>query len=380
MIFHTGRKTELKINPYEPCPCGSDKKFKFCCYQKARTTKFDAKKYMEYTDSRLNYEAKKIWEDSDFKKCLAFDEDECEGDIKNAHSIQNNRILNRISKDNHVYYIRANMTKTGPEAVLELISKNKASAFFGFCDKHDTQLFRPIEVIQYNNEPEQNFLFAFRAHAIEYHRKIRKFNHFREIIKINPGFLLKNDGVYLYRVHQFDVEDCEKDQNVFKSDFNINDFTRLRTIFRQLDYEIKFATSTSFTVQYDLEGNEINNIYSLDNVEMPSIYLNVYPVNNGTNIIISYHKKDEEKYNNYFNQLDSLSNEDLSKYLNYLIINYTENVFFHPDLIDNLTERQKKSLLDSFEASIHIMKKFELISEDNYFNFNLFESKDLSIC
>jgi uncharacterized protein YecA (UPF0149 family) len=28
-----------KIDPYEPCPCGSDKKFKFCCYQKTRNNR-----------------------------------------------------------------------------------------------------------------------------------------------------------------------------------------------------------------------------------------------------------------------------------------------------------------------------------------------------
>ena len=29
---------ELKIEAYEPCPCGSEKKFKFCCYSKAKAS------------------------------------------------------------------------------------------------------------------------------------------------------------------------------------------------------------------------------------------------------------------------------------------------------------------------------------------------------
>jgi hypothetical protein len=373
VILLNDSSRKLKIDAYEPCPCGSDKKFKFCCYQKAREIKHDGFKVPEYTEGRMNHEAQEIWKKSDFKTCLAFDKSECDDVIKDAHSIQNNRILNRISKDGHVYYIKAKLTKKGPEAIFDKISRNKASTFFGFCNKHDNELFKPIEQKEYNNEPEQNFLFAFRAHAVEYHRKLRKLNHFREMIKINPGLLMDEEGVYLYRLHQLDVEDCKKNHETFKRDYFLRDFTKIRTIYRKLDFEISFAACSSFAVQFDLEGNKINNIYSIREKFIPSIYLNVYPVNNGTNIILSYHLDDEAKYKNYFDQLEMLSNEELINHLNYLIIEYTENVFFHPDLIENhLTKTQRNSLLQSFQSSIDLLKKVDLIYEKNYFNFNLF--------
>ena len=89
----------FELDPYEDCPCGSSKKFKFCCYAKARETnrKQNSRPY-NYSDDRLKNMAHSLWKDTDFKYCFAND-DQCRGKIKSAHSIQNNRVLNRISEE-----------------------------------------------------------------------------------------------------------------------------------------------------------------------------------------------------------------------------------------------------------------------------------------
>ncbi|MFC8561399.1 hypothetical protein ACFUCS_12195, partial [Peribacillus frigoritolerans] len=98
------------------------------------------------------------------------------------------------------------------------------------------------------------------------------------------------------------------------------------------------------------------------------------PENGGTNIVISYHLEDEEKYSNYFDQLETLTNEQLTNYLNFLIIEYTENVFFNPGWIESLTESEKNSILDSFQSSIFVMKRIDLINAKNYYKFDLFNN------
>ena len=59
--------------------------------------------------------------------------------------------------------------------------------------------------------------------------------------------------------------------------------------------------------------------------------------------------------------------------LNFLLIQYTENIFFDPSFIENLSEKQKNSLLQSFDSSIYPIEKAILISEGSYYKFNLFE-------
>src|SRR5699024_2422992 len=187
------------------------------------------------------------WEKADLKICLGFNKDECTPTIKGAHSIQNNRFLNKISEGGHVYQIKGEVSKQkGPYSVFDKISRNKASTFFGFCDHHDTVLFKPIELSEYEGKPIQNFLFAFRASALEYHRKQRLLNNIRQMFTRFPAALLDPFSVNLYRVTLLDVSDYEKDYNHFKKEYLNGEFKNLRTIYRTLDYEVEFTTSSAF--------------------------------------------------------------------------------------------------------------------------------------
>lgn len=373
MIF-TGSNRNLKIEPYELCPCESGNKFKFCCYPRARISKHSSLVEEGYSDGRINHMVMQHWDETDFEICFGFNKNQCQKQIKSAHSLQNNRILNRISKDNHVYSISSKILKAEIEPILKKISKNKASTFFGFCDYHDTEIFKPIELMDYNEQPVQNFLFAFRALALEYHRKQRKLNTIRNMFKKSPHQMLNEGSVYLYRTAQLDVRDYQLDYEAFRTDYLYGDFNRLKTIHRKLNFEVDFATCSAFSVRYDLEGKEINNIFSTSDEKMASIYINVYPTDGGTNILLSYHLEDTGKYEKYFEQLESLSDQKLIEYLNYLIIEYTENVFFSPTFIESLTEQQQESLLQTFTSSMIMFKKYDLISKGNYYNFNLFNS------
>jgi hypothetical protein len=362
-----------KFDPYEECPCGSRKKFKFCCFQSAKDDqKTSVEKFKGYSDKRIQHEANKMWEDTDFKICLGFTKDDCRPLIKNAHALQNNRILNRISEQGHVFNISSNISKKGIDADFKKISKNKASTFFGFCDFHDNELFKPIEQKEYKNEEIQNFLFGFRGFCLEYHRKIRKLNTLRNNFKASPGFMLSPIAVQLYRNSEFDIADSQTEYETFRKDYFNKDFNKLRTIHRRLNKEVEFAVSSSFAVKDDLHGNVINDIYSVNSEIVPNIHLNIFPVDGETVIILSYHNNYDSIYSKYFDELRELSDEDLEIHLNFLVINYTENIFFSPRLLKKLSDEQKRSLLASFQSSMDAQKTYELIKDGQFFNFNLF--------
>ncbi|PGU16758.1 hypothetical protein COD22_27220 [Bacillus thuringiensis] len=367
---------KMKFEAYELCPCGSELKFKFCCYQKARDAKYSKNERIDYPDSRLNHIMNNSWEQSNFKLCLGFDKEKCEGVIKGAHTIQNNRILNRLSDEGHVYHIGAQVENSRVKPVFKKISRNAASTFFGFCDFHDTELFKPIEQREYNGEFLQNFLFAFRALSLQYHKKQRELIGLRDIFKDSPDLMLEPGMVSQYKLTALDISDYHKQYELFMDNYLDSDFKQVRTIYRKLDFEIKFACSAAFVVRYDLNSEMLNDTHGNRSEEkMPSIFVTIYPILNGTNIILSYHSDDDEIYGAYFNQLESLSTKDLTKYLNFLLIEYTENIFFNPFWIDSMTETQKNSILGSFESYMNLNKKLNLILEENYYKFDLFNVK-----
>jgi hypothetical protein len=60
-----------------------------------------------------------------------------------------------------------------------------ATTFTGFCGHHDTTIFNPIENFDYEKgNKEQDFLFAYRALAKEYHSKKSVGNIYRHMLTL----------------------------------------------------------------------------------------------------------------------------------------------------------------------------------------------------
>lgn len=365
------KRNNLKIEAYEVCPCGSGKKFKFCCYPRTKgPIKYVSK--AEYPDGRINNVANISWNESQFEICYGFDQEKCSEEVINAHSIQDNRILNRIYEDYHVCYLKPTVKNRGNAAEFEKISHLKASTFFGFCDFHDTEIFEPIEKKEYTGEEIQNFLFAFRAFALEYHNKQRTLRNIQNLFKKSPKQILNKKIINVYRVTCLDVEDYKEIYNNFKSNFLMKNFNVLHTSYRQLDFEIQFATCSAFAIYKDINGNEIINKYRTQDKKTSLVYLNIYPIEGKTNIIFSYQSTDEVVYKEYFNQIENLENLEYMDYLNYIIIEMTENIFFTPSMIKNLPEKEKYSILKSFMTIFKPDDIKELVKKGEYFNFNIF--------
>jgi len=99
-------------------------------------------------------------------RCLHFDSGEQCNQIISAHSIQKSGQLKNIIENNHVMHIDprvGSMIKNKGKLSASLISWNKVSTFNGFCQKHDNEIFAPID--DYNLIPtdKQIMLYAYRS-------------------------------------------------------------------------------------------------------------------------------------------------------------------------------------------------------------------------
>ena len=114
---------------------------------------------------------------SEIKECFCYDSGECRGKIKNAHSIQRagrlDLIKGRLPQGDVVYSLSEFVMKDG---ILQIGVKpigwaNAASTFWGFCDHHDTELFKAIENDNiFEKTPEHYFLHSYRSFAYSYHQ------------------------------------------------------------------------------------------------------------------------------------------------------------------------------------------------------------------
>ena len=177
-----------RIFDEEPCPCGSGMKYSLCCKKREDSFQRDNKRPVEV-------QAAEILKKSQYKCCLHPDKSRCVKHIKEAHALQNNKIISLLSENGHVYMLNDKKppliipTEKGEIETLTLLDKvgvNRATTATCFCDIHDDEVFAAIEkgapAFDKGND-EHKFLYAYKAFIFEYYKKLVEQKAFQRMIK-----------------------------------------------------------------------------------------------------------------------------------------------------------------------------------------------------
>lgn len=373
-MFISKKETKTySFDPYGECPCESGKKYKFCCYEKSKSVN---KNNFNYSTSRIMFEARRMFRETDFKTCFAFNKGECSQNIIGAHSLQNNGVLDKIATDNHVYKLDFDIYNNHPTLKFEKIGKNQASKFTGFCKEHDKVYFSHIEDREYIGTEEQNFWFAFRAFCFELHRKKRLSRHFVQLFQKNPHATRDPQIQIQYRACQLDLKDKEVEYVRFREIYESGCYDKLDTFKKVLPYRVGFTGTTSVAVNVDISGEETVNIYDYDEkLFIPSLYISVIPRENTSLIVVSRHV-DDKCYENLIKRLKQTTDDELLfKYISFCLAEFSENVYFSPKLIDELSSSEKDVIISAFSSSLSLNPSSRFISLIKGFKLNLFNLK-----
>ena len=374
-IMFTTKKVakKFKFEPYEDCPCESGQKYKFCCYEKG---KLYNKKELNYTPGRIIFESQKIFRETDFETCFAFNKDECTKDIIGAHSLQNNGVLDKISIDNHIYYLTPVIKNNVPSLKFEKVGKNQASKFTGFCKNHDKSYFSCIEDADYVKSDEQNFWFAFRAFCFEFHRKKRLKKHYSKLFKKFPHATRDLQIQLNYRACELDLKDKELEYRRFQKIYEDRSYNKMESFIKVLPYRVGFTGTTAVAVNVDIEGEKTVDIYDYDEkLFVPSLYISVIPKETSSIIIVSRHI-DDTCYEALIDKLKRNTNLDVMlKYITFCLAEFSENVYFCPALIDKLSNSEKDNIVSAFISSLSVTPELRFRSLIKGFRLNLFDLK-----
>jgi len=251
--------------------------------------------------------------------------------VSAAHSIQNNGILSRISRDGHVM----TFAKDKPGFDGKMIGRRLASIFLGFCNKHDA-IFRPIETLPYTGTVEQNFLFAYRGFIVAVHKKVE-------------GTILVDFG------EQAD-NDIKETKKIFDRAIISKDYTILETEVFELPAFYPVAASSSFYLDFDFEGNAIPH----SDERMENIYISLFPDNNKTYFLISYLKQDANLYKKLTDQLRKRNK--LQSDITILLAPHVGNIYFEPIYFTTFIEKQADGIHSAF---IDAQFDYNIYNENN---------------
>lgn len=331
----------IKINNSEPCLCGSGQKFKDCCKKKMFTSSSPYTEDILNNPQRVNAILQKMLDKTDFKICIYPDKSQCKLPIKNAHTLQNNGVLSSIAVEDHVM-VTDPLNKVRNGYITKKIGKKKATTFFGFCEFHDSYLFKDIELKEYKNELKQNFLYAYRMIAQEYHKKLRAMSSLQNCVKENPAILQSQIMVENYRMMSLAKDDVQELMDIFNDSYVNNEFDILHNYVYTFNKKYKFAVTTMYVPASTIEGEELIDIYSKDKDRLPSVFLTMFPCKNCSYFIISCLKCDYNKIKKYFDDIENLDEEKLKRFLNLTLPTYSENIVLSPSLWDSWSSNAKK--------------------------------------
>jgi len=222
----------------------------------------------------------------------------CENPSIGSHSVKNATALSQIEEGGHVIEMRMNFRAQPPRPELRSIGRNDASTFPGFCQQHDSEIFKAIDTKPLDIEDEQQlFLLAYRSVSRELHaimdgavRVQGGLNFLVESGDVRPDEtsgpmitasvqLLKSWGMYKYRSKFYDSTILRKRFDGIK-----------HSAFIIENEKPVLAASSFFSVKPPKRPGHL----------FPGVSLNVVPTTESKTIVVfsyaSEHSRDVRKY------------------------------------------------------------------------------------
>ena len=314
------------------------------------------KKVMNELKSLIYAQSKK-----EYKQCLWLSpKSHCNKDCIKAHSIQNRQILDQLASKHHVVMAvpKQNLnTETEPEIEFKQVGRNQATTFTGLCQKHDSELFRPIDINEFDvSNQQQKFLIAYRSVLRELHTRIKAaidlqtfyidsqtiYQKFVELGKCDPNNLKEPrmlEAKEIINAIDFYVYKYVYD-NIYKS----NSFAEIEHECIRIERNCPLAVSSLF--------DPIKSISGRKRLEPKFIVLNVFPQKKDTIILLSYLREHQEYLRPYANEIINASGEYQLYLLSKTILRYCENFVISPEHFKGFSQQKIDAIKNFYLATV----------------------------
>lgn len=326
----------------ERCWCQSGKKFKHC--HAIRETLDPVNAFEQ--EQQLFAELQKAY-------CSLASTGTCSSSIVKAHTIQRKGGLAAIAESNHVLTVKPlmkDMIASSGNPQPRKIGLKKASVFPGFCGKHDSEVFKPIEGKSLNLDSQSAFLFSYRAIAYERYSKEAE-GRFNEILRAvgdrgQPFWKQAAMQSLLYDV-SVGVELGKRDLSRVKEGFDqlylegsLQDFHYCVIRFDQL---LPVVACCAFHPEFDLDGGRLQQL-GQDKAELDAATLTVTAFENETIVVFGWIGEDSGPARLLSNSLMEVEDAHKADALIRLLFIHSDNIFLNPTWWDSLSDKQKATL------------------------------------
>jgi hypothetical protein len=290
--------------------------------------------------------------------------------ISSAHSVQRAMLHRFIATKGHVVQIKltAHVDPVGLLAAPEEVGINKATAFFGFCNKHDTELFFPLESSAFNFEPEKIALLGYRAVCRELYGKDAEIAaadanwRYASLIPDTAAFHEKQE---VHRITQMARINAQANLKSAKNSYAemLSDGSALRF------YAVAFAglpvylCSVAFLPEWDFDGGRIQDLSFI--TEYHPICFSAWAAGDRTAAIFCWHKSADRVCVPFVNSLRRIAKDNLSNRVLSMAFDVSENVVFRRDWWDSITEGDRQRIVRRSMSGVgHFGREATCLADD----------------
>ena len=267
-----------------------------------------------------------------------------------AHSIQNRQTIALLEQDNHVLAWQPRFSQSGPDIALRRIGRNDASTFAGFCNEHDTELFRPLDSKPLDGaDREQLFLLAYRGITCELHAIMTGVVQLQSLYtaRIERGVESPDSSS---PAGQKAVEQMLLSWATWRYRHRYYDEPLLRQSFDVVEHDVialndqaPCLAASSFITLKDVPVDQ----------DLAAVAINILPVSETSTVaVFSYAKQDQGIVRAALDRILG-STGDVQKYeLSKIVLSRISNVLISPRHFDRWGTEKAKKITDAFVRSV----------------------------
>ena len=343
-------KGRLIYPPYKECFCGSGKHYKFCHKNKSSDRNTLLAAFNRITDS---------------KECLVPEKYKIDCDSRpiKSHSVSKGGMLKKIAEGGNVYTLLDNDIFSYHRANGVIKAKKKgikqASIFYGFCRKHDSELFSPFENNTYEYTSEQNFLLLYRSICLELYKKkdvvyrqskiLEEFNFHDDLLDNLDAFKTMQGSTKYAKISLADISEIKKELDKQLVD---KDYSKIKTYFIKIKEIPQIMFSGAVYPEYDFQGNKLIDLGQKEPIQNILNFNSILDKDGHGIFLFNWLDNEDKQPAKFIDSLNMLEMNETPAGIIRLLFEYCENTYFKISWWDNLSEKLQEELINSMEQGI----------------------------
>ncbi len=294
----------------------------------------------------------------------------CSKKIASAHSVQRALLKKFISEKGHVVQIKTSVhaEPVGLLAKPELIGINDATTFSGFCSKHDSDLFHPLETSEFSFTRHQITLLGYRAICRELYSKdaeIAAADSVWSYCSVNPDIAGFHEKRTQHQITQIARHNSRANLLQAKELFTKALTDNMPLCFYCVEFSEPpvYLNSVAFLPEWDFECNRLQDLNSI--TEYKPICFSAWAAYNHATAVFCWHESANDICIPFIDSLRRSPAERLANRILSMAFEVSDNVAFQAEWWESISETDRRLIVNrAFSGVGRFDRKRDCMADD----------------